>query len=79
MNFHWPTGSDNDKKPRVMFYEFDEVLMSAIVEVAMQATPAAQECNNIDIELQAQARQVKEDMVVENMDRQYMSALKLYI
>ena len=53
---HWPTGTKNDKKPRGMFYKFDEVVMRAIVEVAVQDAPATQERNNKDLEVQAQHR-----------------------
>ena len=48
-----------------MFHEFDDVLMHAIVEVAMQDAPETQERNNKDLEVQAQHRRLKEEMARE--------------
>ena len=79
--FHRKTKAKNDKKPRGMFHEFDDVLMHAIVEVAMQDAPETRERNNKDLEDQAQHRRLKEEMAREkNMEKatdEYIEALYL--
>ena len=78
---HRPTGAKGDNKPRGIFHEFDDALRHAIVKVAMRDAPATRERNNKDIELQAEARRIKEELEkgknMEKATEEYVEAVYL--
>ena len=66
---HRSTGAKDDKRQKGLFHELDTILSHTSVKVAMKNMPLHRERNNKDLELQATARCVKEEMTREkNMD-----------
>ncbi len=62
---YWPTKSENSVKPLGKFHQFDPSLQEAIIITAMTDAPATQKQNNDDLERQAKARRIKEDLIKE--------------
>ena len=63
---HRSTGAKDDKRQKGLFHELDAILSHTSVKVAMKNMPLHRERNNKDLELQATAWRVKEEMAGEN-------------
>ena len=50
---HHPRGANNDKNPKGMFREFNDVLRNAIVKVVMRDATITRESNSNGLTLQA--------------------------
>jgi hypothetical protein len=61
---HRPTKSKT-AKPLGRFHQFDPVLQEAIILTAMTDAPATQKRNNDNLERQAKARRMKEELIKE--------------
>jgi hypothetical protein len=79
---HRPTKSKNSVKPIGKFHQFDPSLQEAIILTAMTDAPATRKQNNDDLERQATARQIKEELIKEeNLEKateEYIDALYYY-
>ena len=78
---HRPTKS-KITKPLGTFHHFDPVLQEAIILTAMTDAPATRKRNNDDLERQAKARWIKEELIKEkNLERaskEHIDALYYY-
>ena len=59
---YYQIGAKDDKNPQRIFHKFDHDIHHAIVKVTMRDMPATWKRNNNDLQLQAKARCVKEEM-----------------
>jgi hypothetical protein len=77
-----PTKSENSVKPLRKFHQFDLSLQEAIILTAITDAPATQKQNNDDLERQAKARRIKEELIKEkNLEKateEYIDALYYY-
>jgi len=74
-----PTKSKSKSKPLGIFDQFDPSLQEAIITVATTDAPATLNRNNDDIERQAKARRIKEELIkekgLEKVTEEYKSIL----
>jgi hypothetical protein len=75
---HRPTKSNN-AKPLGRFHQFDPVLQEAIILTAMTDAPATRKRNNDNLERDAKARWMKEELIkeksLEKATKEYIDAL----
>ena len=76
---HRPTKSKSKSKPLGIFHQFDPSLQEAIITVATTDAPATLKRNNDDLERQAKARRIKEELIkekgLEKATEEYIDAL----
>jgi hypothetical protein len=83
---HRPTKSKSksksNSKPLGIFHQFDPSLQEGIIMVAMTDAPATRKRNNEDLERQAKARRIKEELIkekgLEKATEDYIDALYYY-
>jgi hypothetical protein len=79
---HQPTKSKNSMKALGKFHQFHPSLQEAIVLTAMSDAPDTQKQNNDDLERQATARRIKEEIIreknLEKATEEYIDALYYY-
>ena len=72
----------NSVKPLGQFHQFDQSLQEAIILTGMTDAPATQKQNNDDLERQAKATRVKEELIkeksLEKATEEYIDALYYY-
>ena len=73
--------SKNDKKPTGIFHEYSKELQYAIVWTAMQDAPKTRAAHQEELELQAKARRLKEEVEkqknIDNATEEYIEAATL--
>jgi hypothetical protein len=79
---HRSTKSKSKSKPLGRFHQFDPSLQEAIIIVGMTDAPDTRKCNNEDLEKQATARRIKEELIkekgLEKATEEYIDALYYY-
>jgi hypothetical protein len=79
---HQPTKSKSKSKPLGIFHQFDPSLQEAIITVATTDAPATLKHKNDDLERQAKARRIKEELIkekgLEKATEEYIDALYYY-
>jgi hypothetical protein len=71
--------SKNSANPLGKFHQFDKALQEAIILTAMTDAPATQKKNNNDLEQQAKASRINEELIkeksLEMASEEYIDAL----